>query len=201
MTKQEIIDKFSISSKFNTVVKSDYNLPNYKFDHYMLCPRYNISINNKSYQYHQSAQFLKENILKQKNIHWKIGIPNDIDKLQFTTFCSSEDNLLELEYRKTSNHKIYNTQNHIQILNPLLPKQLSNDDNLFAFRAIIESALFFIKYTMDDFLENFGYIDNIESIRKGENIYRQCEQIYRKLGLSECNIQELLDNLSKLSVE
>jgi len=201
MTKQELINKFNISSQFDTVVKSDYKLQDYKSTHYILCPKYNILIDNESYQYHQSAQFLKENVLNQKNIHWKIEIPKDIDKSQITTICSSDNNQLELEYRKTFNYKIYNTGNHISILNPLLPKQLSDEYLLFAFRAILENALLFIQYTMDDFLEDFGYVDNIESMRKGENIYKQCEQTYRKLNLSECDMQGLLDTLSEFGIE
>ena len=77
---------------------------------------------------------------------------------------------------------------------------LDTDDLLYAFRAIIEDARFFRDYKLDDFLEEFGYTENIELIQNGERIYKQMEETYRKLH-GNINFDDVIDILDNLEIQ
>ena len=77
---------------------------------------------------------------------------------------------------------------------------LTDMDLLLAFRAVAEDALYSVQYELDEFLVNLGYDEDLESVRSGEKAYSSCEESFSKLGYSEAELIDILDELDKYDI-
>jgi len=78
--------------------------------------------------------------------------------------------------------------------------ELSDKDLLLAFREIVDDALYPTQYDQDEFLRSFGFDESLESVRRGEEVYRGCQESADKLNLSESELIDILDELEERDV-
>jgi len=192
--KTEIIKEFNLSSNYRSIKVGKTLEDGYKRDFKPLHETYNIKVNNDVFEYNTSIADLGKKISK---IHHEFKECNSAYMVDGELYIDIGNS------RKLAD--TYGMLYGVLTINKLNKKlkndMLSEDDLLFAFRCILSDALYFIDYRIDDFINEFGYTDSLESIRKGETIYRECEDTYRKLNLSETRINELLEQLSDEGVE
>jgi len=195
-TKQELITEFNLTSKFKNIRIGEPWDDNYKADFKPLNEVYILFVGTNDFDYNTSIADLGLKIQK---------LDSAFKKTNSAYILNNEIYLQESGgsvRRPARANRIILGKLTIHDLNKKLNKNiLCEDDILFAFRCVISDALCFVDYRLDDFLSEFGYDGDIKSIRKGEAIYKACEDSYRKLSLSDNKLYELLDNLSDLEIE
>ena len=195
----------TISSQFIGICKRLYN-DNYKDDYYVLYPKYAITINNETFEYSQSANFLKE-VMHKNFERGKSSVFYEMSYIKPNSGAIETGIYINIAHNKrdlfNSNKSIIS--NDIKSIRDLhimfsakKESELSDRDMLFALRAILEDALVgFQFYTPGEFGKEFGYEDIDECIR----VFNACNQTRVKLRLSETKINELIEKLSEQGIE
>ena len=195
----------TISSQFIGIGKFLSN-DGYKDDYYILYPKYSVTINNETFEYSQSANFLKEAMHKhfergKSSVFYEMSyIKPSSGALETEIYIDIAHNKRDLFNRNKS--LISNDIKSIRDLHIMFSakkeSKLSDKDMLFALRAILEDALVgFQFYTPGEFGKEFGYTDIDECIR----VFNECNKTRVKLRLSETKIHELIEKLSKRGIE
>ena len=174
----------------------------YNAIYHILFPKYSVTINNKTFEYSQSARYLAYAIgVKQGCIY------EHTYKHPTTGALKSEIYLDSGPYtRRSANNaasKIF--QNRTTNINDIHNKfaqskacELPEEELLFALRAILEDALVgFQFFTPGEFGKEFGYTD----IDKCIEVFNGCNQTRVKLRLSETKIYKLIEKLSEKGIE
>ena len=73
--------------------------------------------------------------------------------------------------------------------------ELTNDELIEAAHMIIQDALCARDYTLEQFLEEFGYLESGQTALNGIKTYHQCKQLYD--DLMKIFTQEELDKLTE----
>ena len=195
----------TISSQFIGIGKRLSN-DNYKDDYYILYPKYAITINNETFEYSQSANFLKEAMHKnfergKSSVFYEMSYikPNSgaIETGIYIDIAHNKRDLFNSNKSLISNDIKSIRDLHI-MFSAKKESELSDKDMLFALRAILEDALVgFQFYTPGEFGKEFGY----EDIDKCIEVFNACNKTRVKLRLSETKIHELIEKLSEKGIE
>ena len=195
----------NISSQFIGIDKR-LSKDDYKNDYYILYPKYAITINNKTFEYSQSANFLKEAMHKnfergKSSVFYEMSYikPNSgaIETGIYIDIAHNKRDLFNSNKSLISNDIKSIRDLHI-MFSAKKESELSDKDMLFALRAILEDALVgFQFYTPGEFGKEFGY----EDIDKCIEVFNACNQTRVKLRLSETKIHELIEKLSEQGIE
>ena len=195
----------TISSQFIGIGKRLSN-DNYKNDYYVLYPKYAITINNETFEYSQSANFLKE-VMHKNFERGKSSVFYEMSYIKPNSGAIETGIYINIAHNKrdlfNSNKSIIS--NDIKSIRDLhimfsakKESELSDRDMLFALRAILEDALVgFQFYTPGEFGKEFGY----EDIDKCIEVFNACNKTRVKLRLSETKIYELIEKLSEQGIE
>ena len=195
----------NISSQFIGIDKRLSN-DNYKNDYYVLYPKYAITINNETFEYSQSANFLKEAMHKNFE-RGKSSVFYEMSYVKPTSGAIETGIYINIAHNKrdlfnSNKSLISNDIKSIRDLHIMFSakkeSELSDKDMLFALRAILEDALVgFQFYTPGEFGKEFGY----EDIDKCIEVFNECNKTRVKLRLSETKIYELIEKLSEEGIE
>ena len=202
---QTTFEGINISSQFIGICKR-LSKDDYKNDYYILYPKYAITINNETFEYSQSANFLKEAMHKNFE-RGKSSVFYEMSYVKPTSGAIETGIYINIAHNKRD---LFNSiksliSNDIKSIRDLhimfsakKESELSDKDMLFALRAILEDALVgFQFYTPGEFGKEFGYEDIDECIR----IFNACNQTRVKLRFSETKIHELIEKLSEKGIE
>ena len=202
---QTTFEGINISSQFIGICKRLSN-DNYKNDYYILYPKYAITINNKTFEYSQSANFLKE-VMHKNFERGKSSVFYEMSYIKPNSGAIETGIYIDIAHNKrdlfSSNKSlISNDIKSIRDLHIMFSakkeSELSDKDMLFALRAILEDALVgFQFYTPGEFGKEFGY----EDIDKCIEVFNACNKTRVKLRLSETKIHELIEKLSEEGIE
>ena len=202
---QTTFEGINISSQFIGIDKF-LSKDDYKNDYYILYPKYAITINNKTFEYSQSANFLKEAMHKnfergKSSVFYEMSYVKPpsgaIETGIYINIAHNKRDLFNSNKSLISNDIKSIRDLHI-MFSAKKESELSDKDMLFALRAILEDALVgFQFYTPGEFGKEFGYEDIDECIR----IFNACNQTRVKLRLSETKIHELIEKLSEEGIE
>ena len=202
---QTAFEGITISSQFIGICKRLSN-DNYKNDYYVLYPKYAITINNETFEYYQSANFLKE-VMHKNFERGKSSVFYEMSYIKPNSGAIETGIYIDIAHNKRD---LFNSNksfmsNDIKSIRDLhimfsakKESELSDRDMLFALRAILEDALIgFQFFTPGEFGKEFGYTDIDECIR----VFNACNQTRVKLRLSETKINELLGQLAVKGIE
>ena len=202
---QTAFEGITISSQFIGIGKRLSN-DNYKDDYYILYPKYAITINNETFEYSQSANFLKEAMHKnfergKSSVFYEMSYikpkSGAIETGIYINIAHNKRDLFNSNKSLISNDIKSIRDLHI-MFSAKKESELSDKDMLFALRAILEDALVgFQFYTPGEFGKEFGY----EDIDKCIEVFNECNQTRVKLRLTETKINELIEKLSEKGIE
>ena len=195
----------TISSQFIEIGKRLSN-DNYKNDYYVLFPKYSVTINNETFEYSQSANFLKE-VMHKNFERGKSSVFYEMSYIKQNSGAIETEIYIDIAHNKRDlfnmnksliSKDIKSIRDLHIVISAKKESELSDKDMLFALRAILEDALVgFQFYTPGEFGKEFGY----EDIDKCIEVFNACNQTRVKLRLSETKIHELLDKLSEQGIE
>ena len=198
---QTAFEGITISSQFIGIGKRLSN-DNYKNDYYVLYPKYEITINNETFEYSQSARYLdyaigvnQGCIYEHTYKHPTTGAYNSeiyIDSGPYTRSSANNAAPKIFPNRTTTINDIHNKFAQSKAC------ELPEEELLFALRAILVDALVGFQYfTPGEFGKEFGY----EDIDKCIEVFNGCNQTRVKLRFSETKIYELIEKLSEKGIE
>lgn len=202
---QTTFEGINISSQFIGIDKRLSN-DNYKDDYYILYPKYAITINNETFEYSQSANFLKEAMHKnfergKSSVFYEMSyIKPNSGAIETGIYIDIAHNKRDIFNRNKSliSNDIKSIRDLHIVFSAKKESELSDKDMLFALRAILEDALVGFEYfTPGEFGKEFRYEDIDECIR----IFNACNQTRVKLRFSETKIHELIEKLSEQGIE
>lgn len=157
-----------------------------KFD--ILFPKYTLVVNGQDFSYSGSAISLPNNLRLLRDL---TGLPKN-------SAMYLNNNEVYLQEGRT--RRVVTTFTELQAIAFSNPKvfTLSEEDMLFAFRCIIQDALVPYEFlTVGGIAKEFGYTDVDEAI----SVYNCCVETLRKLGKTETQLLETLEELSKIGIE
>lgn len=104
-------------------------------------------------------------------------------------------------WHEQAKEKLYNGFNYslLEKAKREASKSKKDDENDIIFHAIIslltDANCYLTNKDVDDFVNEFGYNDNIKSVRKGEKIYHACKETLNKIKESTKIIDDDILNL------
>ena len=177
-----------VTSTF-THYDTGFLLPNFKEHYFAVIPKFLIFVNGHSFEYSNSANWLSN----KHNLKQEFFVFDE----QRNLWVKNGNTLSEVNWL---NKRTFPRGKLPIALKPSV--SMSETDNLFALRCLLDDALLGVQYCdPDEFIKDLGYIDSLESIRKGEQVYRALKDTYRKLGYTENELQTLLEILSEKGIE
>lgn len=171
---------------------------------YAVVPKFAVIVNGISFDYYQSAMFLTEHYDKlQKKCYFsstgREWILADLLKEEAPMMVEDNEVLVQLKANRyrvkdESLNKLLTHFNKLSI-------SLTEEEQLFAFRSVIEEALYPMQMNEEEFVEELGYSGDYLGVTKGIRIYGELRESALKLKLGQNEIYSLLDKLSEQGIE
>jgi hypothetical protein len=192
-------ENITIDSKFLCVAPTDY----------AVVAKFSIIVNGESFEYTQSPHWLAQQYKKLKGKVWYSTTGHDwiLNDVIRDKSCITKDQDEDKYSLKLANGKGYwvdiKDSRWLRFFADLskLKLAMTDEENLFAFRCVLQDALMPLDYTEEEFVSDMGYEGDYKSVMRGIRVYNQCKDMFFKLKLGDSQIHKLLEQLSEQGIE